>query len=116
MPGSSKLTDSRVPWIDTWSKSLQERAQQALSGPRERTTLEVAALKRLTEAGCSSAPRFYSWKTEIQGTAEWVPGGYRDYILMGKLPGSDAGDCLEDVCWDPEVVNQIQAAFKVAWE
>ncbi|RJE22201.1 hypothetical protein PHISCL_05449 [Aspergillus sclerotialis] len=94
-------------------KSSQVRAKQALPDIREKSQLEIHALEHLTKSKCSSTPAIFAWKHETQGDDGWVPGGYLDYILMERLPGSRPNCILGTM--ERKERDQLREAFKKAW-
>jgi hypothetical protein len=103
----------RIPYFKTAYKRPSKRAEQAKPEVQPQTEEEVCALKRLTAAGCSSTPTFFAWKHETQGDDGWVPGGYIDYILMERVPGSRPNYWSQDM--DKEERAELRKAFKPAW-
>lgn len=72
-------------------------------------------MSRLTEAGCSRTPALLSHKVEKQSYEEWVPGGYKLYILMAELPG-----CAPEVLYFSGQMplqerDSLRRAFKASW-
>lgn len=76
----------RIPYIGSTAASTQERAKQAKPDIPKLTQKEINGLDLFTKAGCSSTPRLFAWKHEIQGSEDWVPGGFTDYVLMERMP------------------------------
>jgi hypothetical protein len=103
----------RVPYLYTAFKTRKARAKQAHPDMSENSQFEICALERLPKAGCSSSPAIMTWKHETQDSDDRVPGGYRDYILMEKLPGSRPS--YFPGCMDREERDQLRGAFKKAW-
>ncbi|KAB8266633.1 hypothetical protein BDV30DRAFT_245065 [Aspergillus minisclerotigenes] len=79
----------------------------------EMTQIEIDALRCLTQAGCSSSPALLVWKHETQSNTGWVPGGFVDYILMEKVPGSKAPDYRQSL--PPKERDRLLKAFKAAY-
>ncbi|KAE8154408.1 hypothetical protein BDV25DRAFT_109225 [Aspergillus avenaceus] len=106
----------QIPYIKTAYNSGQERAEQAptcVSGLHPLTQFEVNALKGLTLKGCSSTPKFMGSKFQAQGSEDWVPGGYLDYVLMEKMSGTRPPAHWERV--PQQERDTVLAAFKRAY-
>ncbi|KAJ5726258.1 uncharacterized protein N7483_007615 [Penicillium malachiteum] len=103
-----------IPWQDTVNDPACDRAAQAGKNHNVTFSEELQAVKALTEADCSSTPAFFASKTEIQAFDEWVPGGYKRFILMEHLPGYScwAGDYYQ---MPPAEKDRLRTAFKTAW-
>ncbi|KAL1979309.1 hypothetical protein VTN96DRAFT_6229 [Rasamsonia emersonii] len=104
----------QIPYFSTAFKSRQARARQAEPDMRVTSQREVSALEHLTAVGCSSTPALFAWKHETQGDDDWIPGGYIDYILMEKLPGTSPG--YWSGVMKREERDQLRRAFKEAWQ
>ena len=76
---------------------------------------KIEALSALTKARCSSAPSFLEWVAEQQSDDEWIPGGFKLFILMERLPGIDPSDGFINKQMDRSERDAVRAAFKTAW-
>lgn len=112
---TGKLTTHppRIPYFSTAFKTRQVRAKQAAPDIRKYSQYEIRALEHLTKLKCSSTPAIFAWKHETQGDDDWVPGGYLDYILMERLPGSRPNGFPGSM--ERKDRDQLRAAFKKAW-
>lgn len=75
---------------------------------------EIDALEYLTNARCSSTPALLAAKHETQGEEDWVPGGFVDFILMERLPGTEPPYWSGSSMDRPER-DRLREAFKKAW-
>jgi hypothetical protein len=92
------LFDSdRTPYWFTVTEPRSVRPKQAMETLNAETNHEIEALQILTRAGCSSTPALFSRKQDKQRWESWVPGGYKVYILMEKLPGIVIGNFYHDM-------------------
>ncbi|KAJ5613622.1 hypothetical protein N7528_007276 [Penicillium herquei] len=108
----------QIPWLRTARKRSETRAKQSTSNIPATFDLEVEALSKLTQAGCSSTPALYSSKKDQQTWDELVPGGYKLFILMEKLRGSpDAVDLFFTAKRRDSRLERdnLRKAFKKAW-
>lgn len=112
----NSLTCDRIPKWQTWSEPASVRAEQASSALSYTAVREITALKRLMEANCSSTPKLIASEHQLQGDSDFVPGGYKDFLLMERVPGEVPGDggFLENVLPTDEW-TEIETAFKKAW-
>ncbi|KAJ9191779.1 hypothetical protein DTO164E3_8672 [Paecilomyces variotii] len=74
-------------------------------------TCESEMLKYLTEKGSKCTPRFIGLQVQDQTDRDYVPGGYVQYLLMEKLPGTNLLDWNE---FDLETRNRVRLAFAKA--
>ncbi|KAJ6032238.1 hypothetical protein N7540_002970 [Penicillium herquei] len=99
-------------------KHPETRAKQSTSELPPTFDLEIEALPKLTKAGCSSTPALLSSKKDQQTWEELVPGGFKVFILMEKLPGSSD---VADLFFTPKQSesrlerDNLRKAFKAAW-
>lgn len=49
--------------------------------------MELNYLHHLTKSRCSCTPKLIDYQIEVQDETDPVPGGFRLYILMEKIPG-----------------------------
>jgi hypothetical protein len=89
----------------------KKRKKYASEELNEFTQNEIDVLKKLTEDGCSAAPKLISWKREKQDENMPVPDGYVVYILMEKLPGVHPLDFWAGELRDRD---EIRRAFREA--
>ncbi|KAJ5366882.1 hypothetical protein N7541_000823 [Penicillium brevicompactum] len=106
----------QIPKWQTWSEPPSVRAGQASSALSFTAVREITALKKLVEANCSSTPKLIASEHQLQGDSDLVPGGYKDFLLMERVPGTVPGDggFLENVLPTDEW-TELKAAFKKAW-
>ncbi|KAK2754868.1 hypothetical protein FQN54_006761 [Arachnomyces sp. PD_36] len=73
--------------------------------------IELQALKRLTDAGCTATPKLLDYKVEIQTKNDTAVGAYVLYVLMEKVPGQNL---LHFGGLSMEERNEARIAFGVA--
>lgn len=73
--------------------------------------MELAHLRRLTEAGCPCTPKLIDHRVEVQGKREYVPGGFKLYLLMEKVPGRNLINFGE---LEMSERDQVRIAFAMA--
>ncbi|KAJ5591445.1 uncharacterized protein N7459_001814 [Penicillium hispanicum] len=105
----------QIPWLKTTRKRSDFRAKQAVSEIPTNFSSEIEALSCLTKARCSSTPSLFSYKVDKQSHEEWVPGGYKLYILMEKLSGSDPSALFFSGQMSLAERDRLRSAFKAAW-
>ena len=49
--------------------------------------MELLILRELTKRGSTCTPRLIDWKHHRQSEDDYVPNGFRMFILMEKIPG-----------------------------
>lgn len=106
---------TRIPWWRTTQKKPQIRAKQAISENPYAFSSELKALSYLTKAGCASTPSLLSHKETKQSDEEWVPGGYKLYILMEKLPGCAPEPSFFSGQMPLFERDMLRSAFKTSW-
>lgn len=74
-------------------------------------TRESEILKELTEKGSKCTPRLIGLEVRDQTDRDYVPGGYVQYLLMEKLPGTNLLDWRE---FDLQTRNRVRLAFAKA--
>ena len=112
----------RIPYDNTPLEDCTEGAKFAKTKEYNYGTgNEIRYLQRLTEAGCTAAPRFIAVKEEIQNDKGWddhgdfgVPSGYVVWILMEKLPGEDLGNFFLPGKYSLQERQEIREGFRVA--
>lgn len=67
------------PYVDyTWKKPV---------GLGDHAEMELTYLNHLTEHGSTCTPKLIDYQLEPQGETDYVPGGFKLYTLMEKVPG-----------------------------
>ena len=74
----------QIPQTGTELDSAHARSAQA---SRPCGHIELIALKRLTDNGCTATPKLLGWRIEVQGPNDIVPGGYIIYLVWEKVEG-----------------------------
>ncbi|CAG7966464.1 unnamed protein product [Penicillium nalgiovense] len=75
----------QIPWEGTELDDSHTRAKQAVD--QEPGHVELAALKYLTENGCSATPKLLGYEFDNQDKNDLVPGGYILYLVWEKVKG-----------------------------
>lgn len=73
--------------------------------------MELKHLLRLTEAGCSCTPGVIDHRLEAQIKTDHVPGGFKFYLLMEKVPGRNLVNFGE---LEISERDQVRIAFAMA--
>ncbi|KGO74636.1 hypothetical protein PITC_084120 [Penicillium italicum] len=102
----------QIPIDGTFSSAPEVRAQQAIS---QRTHTELKALATLDRENCTAVPKLLGYGEGLQGTEEFVPGGYINYVAWARVPGEPVD---YDSFWkrDFEYRRQLRSAFRSAYE
>ncbi|KAF9242979.1 hypothetical protein DTO013E5_2512 [Penicillium roqueforti] len=74
----------QIPLIDTEPEDSTVRKEQAC-GPRKH--VELGAMKRFTENGCTATPSLLVYQIGKQDEVDLVSGGYITYLVWEKVPG-----------------------------
>ncbi|KAK2768798.1 hypothetical protein FQN54_000654 [Arachnomyces sp. PD_36] len=82
-PGSKAMLRIREQ-IPTDDSDTDETGSLKLGDHAE---VELNYLRYLTEKNCTCTPKLIDYEIEAQGKNDNVPGGFRLYILMEKVPG-----------------------------
>ncbi|KAJ5187078.1 hypothetical protein N7449_010072 [Penicillium cf. viridicatum] len=102
----------QIPIDGTFSSAPEVRAQQAIS---QRTHTELKALATLDRENCTAVPKLLGYGEGLQGTEEFVPGGYINYVAWARVPGEPV-DYYSFWKRDFEYRRQLRSAFRTAYE
>lgn len=101
----------QIPLIDTEPEDSTVRKEQAC-GPRKH--VELGAMKRFTENGCTATPSLLVYQIGKQDEVDLVSGGYITYLVWEKVPG-DPLDIEQFWMYPYKKRQKIRKSFQKAY-